>query len=157
MSGPELRALLHAAARDAAARHDLVEDRHRAVLLAEADDGLEEARLGRNDAHVADDRLHDDRGDLLAALGEERLERLDVVVGRRDRRASRSARARPPSRGRRTWRARACLHQEEVGVAVVAALELDDASRPVNPRATRSAAMHASVPLDTARTISIDG
>ena len=82
MSGADLRALLHAAARDAAAGHDLVEDRDRAVLLAEANDRLEEARLRRNDAHVADDGLDDDRGDLLAALGEQRLERGDVVVRR---------------------------------------------------------------------------
>ena len=30
-------------------------------------------------------------------------------------------------------------------------------SRPVDPRATRAADMHASVPLDTMRNISIDG
>ena len=62
------------------------------------------------------------------------------------------------SRARRAWRApEPAFDQQAVGVAVVAALELDDLRRGlVNPRATRSALIVASVP-DDRRTISIDG
>ena len=69
--GHEAEALLRAAAREAAAGHHLVEDRDGAVLLAERDDRLEEARLGRDAAHVADHGLDDDGGDLAAARREE--------------------------------------------------------------------------------------
>ena len=50
------------------------------------------------------------------------------------------------------------LHQKAVAVAVIAALELHDArAGPVAARASRSAAIVASVPELTSRTISIDG
>jgi hypothetical protein len=53
--------------------------------------------------------------------------------------------------------ARAGLDQQGVGVAVVAALELDDLVRPVAPRARRMALMPASVPELTRRTCSMLG
>ena len=50
------------------------------------------------------------------------------------------------------------LHEQEVGVAVVAPLELhDDVAPGEAARDARSAAIVASVPLETARIISIDG
>ena len=51
-------------------------------------------------------------------------------------------------------RAGAGAHQQSVGVAVVAAVELEDASRPVAARASRSALIVASVPELTSRTCS---
>jgi hypothetical protein len=53
--------------------------------------------------------------------------------------------------------ARAGLDQQGVGMAVVAALELDQLVRPVAPRARRMALMAASVPELTRRTMSMDG
>ena len=49
-------------------------------------------------------------------------------------------------------RARSRLHEERIGVAVIAAFELDDAVAPVAARATRSALIAASVPELTKRT-----
>ena len=53
--------------------------------------------------------------------------------------------------------ARAGLGEERVGVAVVAARELEHPVRRVNARASRSADIAASVPDETSRTCSIDG
>ena len=47
---------------------------------AQPADGLEKARLGRYDAHVAGDRLDDDAGDLVAAGREELGQAGRVVV-----------------------------------------------------------------------------
>ena len=108
---------------------------------------------------------------MLPAIGST-ITRGDVVRGSR-----RTAAA--PTRGRCSWRrsvsadgrardagagrhaerqrARAGLHQERVGVPVIAAFELDDLVAPVAARATRTALIAASVPELTKRTRSSDG
>ena len=59
--------LLRAAERDAEARDDLVEDEHDAVLVAQRRAApARKPGLRRDDAHVAGDRLDDDRRDLVA-------------------------------------------------------------------------------------------
>ena len=80
MSGRRPDALLHAAARDAAAGHHLVEDRDRARAsrTRRRSPRGTPAPAGTT-PHVADDRLDDDRGDLAAARGEERAQRAHVV------------------------------------------------------------------------------
>jgi len=56
--------LLHAASRDAEAGNHLVEDEQRAEAARKLAQCLEETGFRQHDAHVADDRLDDDRGDL---------------------------------------------------------------------------------------------
>ena len=79
---------LHPTEGDAAARHHLVEDDHRAVRSAHVDNRLEESGLGRHAPHVADDRFDDHRGDVLAAGREQTAERACVVEGQREGRAA---------------------------------------------------------------------
>ena len=99
---------------------------------------FEEARKRRDDAHVTRDWLDDDRGDLVAARAEERPERVEVVErraqGERSQRRGDAARV----RDREGRPARSGLHQQAVGVAVVAAVELDQ------ERTARRAAGHAN-------------
>ena len=125
-SGVTPIALLRAAARDAEAGHHLVEDQDSAPCLVQCGaQALEVAGRGNDEAHVAGDRLDDDGGDV----------------------ARRRARARPPARslyGDDERVARGALghagrardaerrgagaggDEQAVGVAVVAAVELDD-------------------------------
>jgi hypothetical protein len=62
---------VRAAEGDAKARHDLVEDQQRAVLAAQRAQPLEVARSRRDAAHVAGDRLDDDRRDLAGVVGQD--------------------------------------------------------------------------------------
>ena len=67
--GPDAVELLRASAGDPEARDDLVEDEHGAAGIGERSQRLEEARLGRDDAHVPGDGLDDDgRQPLAVAL-----------------------------------------------------------------------------------------
>ena len=118
---------LRTAERDPEPGHHLVEDEQCAVPRALRAQRLEEAGRGRHAAHVAGHRLDDDAGDLAPGLGKAALERRGVVVRQRRRRGG--DRGRNPGRIRHAerQRARARLHQQPVGMAVVAALELDDA------------------------------
>ncbi len=115
---------LRAAGMHAEAGHHLVEDQQRAVRGGERAQALEEALLREDETHVPRDRLDDDRGDLV--LGEEVVDGLEVVERRGQRVGGGalrdSGRVREPERRD----ARARLHEQEVGVPVVAARELDD-------------------------------
>ena len=66
--GHHAEALLRAAAGDAEAGDHLVEDEQRAARVAEQPQRLEEAGRRRDDAHVAGDRLDEDRGEPLPVL-----------------------------------------------------------------------------------------
>ena len=83
--GQDAVALLRAAARDAEAGDHLVEDEQRAGRVAQLPQRLEEAGLRRNDAHVARDRLDDDRGEPLPVARHRGSDRVRVVVGADDR------------------------------------------------------------------------
>jgi len=50
--------------------HDLVEDQHRTGVGRQPAGGQQKVQIGNDAAHVADDRLQDDRGDLVAMLRE---------------------------------------------------------------------------------------
>ncbi len=82
--GRDAVALLRAAERHAEAGDDLVEDEHDAVRVAQVAQTLQEALGGRHDAHVAGDRLDDDRRDLVAFCGERCRNRVEVVVREHD-------------------------------------------------------------------------
>ena len=126
-SGRDPEALLRSAAGDAEARDHLVEDQQRAGGVAERAQRLEEARLGRDDAHVPRDRLDEHGREPLAVALDSRGRGNDVVVRRDDRvggHASGHARAR---RDAERGDARARIGQQRVDMAVVAAGELEDA------------------------------
>jgi len=118
--------LRRATARQPEAGHHLVGDQERAVLARQLAQGVQEGRLRLDDAHVPDDGLEDDRGDVVAFALEQRAQAVDVVVA--------SDGGEP---GDRTWnagaggdarrqRARAGRHEQPVGVTVVVARELHD-------------------------------
>ena len=111
---------------DAEAGHHLVEDEQRPVRGRQVAQALEEAFHREDEAHVPGDRLDDDRGDLARVLGEEPLDRSEVVVGGDervlDRARSDAGRVRQPERRD----ARSRLDEQHVGVTVVAARELHD-------------------------------
>ena len=96
----------------------------RVAQLAQA---LEVARQGRNAVHVAGHRLDDDRGDLAALRREAGGDGVEVVVGQGDRQVGDRARHAGRIGHAEGQGPAARLDQEAVGVAVVAALELDDA------------------------------
>ena len=64
-SGRMPEELLRAARRRAKSRDHLVEDEQRVLAIAQRAQALEEPGLRRHDAHVAGDRLDEDRGNLL--------------------------------------------------------------------------------------------
>ncbi len=129
--------LLRATQGDAEAGHHLVDDQQRAILIAQFAQALQEARLRRNAVHVAGHRFDDDTGDLLRILGEGGAYRRQIVVlagqgmfgevGRNARRVRLTE-----GQGAGTG-----LDQQVVGVAMVAAFELDDLIAP--GEATRQA------------------
>jgi hypothetical protein len=111
---------------DTKPRHHLVENEERTVRFAPRAEAFEKACLRRDAAHVAGDRLDDDRRNLLGVRVEQRVHRSEVVEGGRQR-----------VRGHPRWDAGAVRHaercqtrsgpnEESVGVAVIAARELDD-------------------------------
>ncbi len=91
-----------------------------------AHDRLEEPCHGRHDPHISHDRLHDDRGDLGPPSREERTQRIDVVIrkreGVRDRRRRNAGRVGHAERRR----AAPSLDEQEVRVPVIATLEFHD-------------------------------
>ncbi len=123
-----------AAAGEAEAGLDLVEDEEDPELLGQRAHRLVEARLGQDPLGVAEDRLDDDRRDLLAALLEQAAEPLDVVVAGRDDRVGDGVRdpAAPGQPDRRVGVAELGhvvgrdADQRVVVDAVVLALELHD-------------------------------
>lgn len=108
------------------AAHDFIENEDGAVLFRLFPERGEEAFHRRDHAHIAGDRLHDDRGDGVALAVHHGAERFDVIVRHDEgvlRGAFRDARAvRLPEGGR----AGAGFHEEAVPMAVVAAFEFQD-------------------------------
>ncbi len=115
-----------AAARDAEAGHDLVDDEQRAVRLRDAREPGVEARQRRDHAHVGGGGLGDDGGDVVAVRGERGLDRGEVVVGQHDRLVRLRAGDARSVRQREGREARAGGGEQRVDVAVVAAGELHD-------------------------------
>ena len=106
--------------------HDLVEDQDRAMRIAELAQPLQKTGLGCDQVHVTGDRLDDDAGNFIRLVVECRLDLIEIVVRQHQCLAGNRCR----HAGRR-WlteskRARACLNQHAVAVAVVAAFEFDD-------------------------------
>ena len=141
---------------------DLVEDQQDPELLGERAHLLVETRLGHDPLGVAEDRLDDDRGDLLAALLEEGAQPVDPVVAGGDHRVGdRGGDPATPCQCDRSVGVAELGHvvrpdadQRVVVDAVVLALELHDRSRPVNARARRMACIVASVPDTVMRAMS---
>ena len=133
-SGRDPEELGRAAAREAEAGLDLVEDQQDAELLGQGAHRLVEAGLGQDGLGVAEDGLDDDRGDLLATLLEQPAQPLDVVVARRDDRVGDRVRDAPaPGQADRRVGVAELGHvvrrdadQGVVVDAVVLALELHD-------------------------------
>ena len=124
--GRDAEARLRSTECDPEARDHLVEHEQGTVVRRAPAQRLEEADVGRDEAHVRGDRFDQDRGGLRAVLVQGRVERVDVVVrhddGVRDRAGRDAGRTGEPERGQ----AAARLHQERVEVPVVAARELHD-------------------------------
>ena len=111
---------------DPEAGHDLVEDEHRAVLLGQLAEGLEVAGPGRDQAHVAGDRLEQDRGDLPAVMVEEVGDSRGIVE-RAEQGILCGTRGHSRAVGRAERRGgRARLDEQGVDVAVIVAGHLDD-------------------------------
>ena len=124
--GIERVELAGAAESNAKAGHDLVDDEQRAVLRGEGAQTGEIAGRGRNAAGVADDGLDDDGGNGIGMGSERGFDRGKIVVGQSKgevgdffRHAGRAGNAECRYAG-------AGFDQQAVGVAVIAALELDD-------------------------------
>ena len=96
------------------------------MLGAQPGNGGVEARLRWDDAHVGGRRLGDHRGDLSAALGEQRLQRRQVVVGQDDGLSGLGGGDAGGVRQAERGDARARGNQQRVDVAVVAPGELHD-------------------------------
>ena len=126
---------LRAARSDAKTGDHFVEHQHDPVSRADVAQALQKARLRQNDAHVAGDRLDDQRGDLIRERFAQPFDRRQVVVGREQRVRGGGPRDAGARRHAERRQARARLHQKLIGVAVIAAFELDDLLAPrVRPR-----------------------
>ena len=79
-SGVHRHTRLRAAGRGAEAGDHFVEDEQRAVRVAQLAQSAQEAVCWWHDAHVAGDRLDDERGDRAAMRLEHALDRVEVVV-----------------------------------------------------------------------------
>jgi len=121
---------LHALRADAETGHDFVEDQHRTVFSAQASKAFEKAGQGFDQVHVARDRLDDDRRDLAASCPEQILDLLQIVEIEDDRVLCEIRRYPARRRIAEGQQARAGLDQKTVGMAVIAAFELDDSVTP---------------------------
>ena len=117
---------LGAALSDAEARHDFVDDEDGAVLRAELAHRAKEFGVAADHVHVAGDGFDDHAGDVVAPLGEGVLKLLRVVVLEHERVLRHGGGNTGRGRIAEGEHAGARLDEERVGVAVVAALELDD-------------------------------
>mmetsp|Transcript_10241 Transcript_10241/g.17627 ORF Transcript_10241/g.17627 Transcript_10241/m.17627 type:complete len:515 (-) Transcript_10241:180-1724(-) len=122
--GGDAEVALRAAVRDAEAGHHLVEDQQRAVLGGQLAQALQELLGGGDEARVAHHGLQDDGRHLV--LLQQGLHALQVLVGG-DQGAGGGALGHAGGVGQAEGgHARAGLHEEAIGVAVVAPVELDD-------------------------------
>ena len=113
---------------DAEAGHHLVQDQEHAVLARELARRLEPARLRGDHAHVAGDRLDDEARDPLPMPVERALERGNVVERDRQRQRREVGWDAGASGDAEGQDARSRLDEQRVDVAVVAALDLEDAA-----------------------------
>ena len=112
--------------RHAKAGHHLVEHQQRAVLRAQLAAALHEGHAGAHEVHVAGDRLDHQAGELVAVQREGFFELRHVVVFEHQRVLHHLGRHAGAGRVAEGGQARAGLDQQRVGMAVVAAFELDD-------------------------------
>ncbi|MNS62408.1 hypothetical protein D3C72_954670 [compost metagenome] len=96
------------------------------MLRAQLAAALGKGRRGAHEVHVAGDRLDHQAGDVLAVQREGLFELLQVVVLEHQRVLHHLGRHAGRGRVAEGGQARAGLHQQRVGMAVVAAFELDD-------------------------------
>ena len=87
---------------------------------------LQEAVVRGDESHVAGDRFDEHGGDLPPMPRERFLDRRQIVVPREDRIGGGCGRHAGAGRDAECHRARSGLHEERVGMPVIAALELDD-------------------------------
>ena len=106
--------------------HHLVEDEDDAVLVADGAELFQKARLGRNAAHVACNRLYDDAGHLVFVRLGQFAYVIGIVVARQERVFGVAIGYARRVRLTQRERTAACGNQEEVAVAVVVAGKLDD-------------------------------
>ena len=118
--------LLGATEGETEAGHDLVEDQESAVLGGEVAEALEVARVGGDGSGVADDWLHDDAGDLLGQRLEGFADGFKIVIGQGQGMHGGLSGHACGAGDTEGGDAAAGFDQHGVGVAVVAALELDD-------------------------------
>ena len=97
------------------------------LAVAELAQPFEKAGSWCDDPHVACNRFDENRGNVIAILAEDGFDRRQVVVPREECVASGSGRDAGARRHAEGHRPGPGLHEEGVGVTVVAALELDDA------------------------------
>ena len=81
---------------------------------------------GKHAAHVADNRLDDDAGNLVLELGEGGCDAVDIVVRQGERELDKLFRHARRAGNAERRDARAGLHQQRITVAVIAAFELHD-------------------------------
>ena len=117
--------LLGAAEREAEAGHDLVEDKQGSVSLGDLAQALEVAFGGRDGSGVADDRLNDDGGDRVRVGGEGGAQGAEVIEGQGKGVLGGVGGDAGGAGDAEGGDAGAGLDQHGVGVAVVAALELE--------------------------------
>ena len=110
---------------DAEAGHHFVEHQQGAVFTGDFPQTFEEAEIGGDKAGIAHHRLEDHTGDRVGVFGKQGLDRLKVVVWGGEGVGGGAARYAGGVRQAQGGHTRAGLHQEHVGVAVVAAFELD--------------------------------
>ena len=111
----------------AEAGHHLVEHQQRAVAVAERAQAVEETRRRRDAVHVAGHRLDDHRGDVVREGVEQPPDRIEIVVGGGEGEFGQGGGHAGRGRHAEGQQAGAGLHQQGVAMAVVAALELQDA------------------------------
>ena len=112
------------------AGHHFIEDKDRAVAVAEVPQPLQESGPRCDQVHVARDRLDNHPGDLVGMRLESGGDFVEIVISEHQRLAGdrrRHARRRRLAEGER---ARARLDQQAVSVAVIAAFELHDLRPP---------------------------
>ncbi len=124
--GGDVVELLRSAEGDAEAGHDLVEDEEGAVGGGHFAQACEVAGVGWDGAGVADYGLDDDAGDVVRAGGEDGGDGVEIVEGQGE-----SVHRGFGGNSGGAWDAQgcdsaACFDEHGVGVAVIAALELDD-------------------------------
>ena len=124
--GGDVVELLGPAEGDAEAGHDLVEEEESAVGCGDFAKAFEVARVRRDGAGVSDDGFDDDAGDVVWTGGEDCGDGVEVVEGQGEgvhgSLGGDACGAGDPESGDSA----AGLDEHRVGVAVVAALELDD-------------------------------